>query len=496
MFKKNDPLVNSVQKIMQENALIRRVTESLNEELGIASKKALPFEHHANYDALLEQRLAEAKEGSTPRNEREAKLAAMHGDPKKITHGDVLKARGVVEQSEETSEKPLNQMTPAERSAWVKDQIQKGKDEKKRLRSSLRAKMKPMSEQNVIQQKSGNPIPPTTMQRVQGEPGEKAPKFGAQTGSTNQVTPSDREEMNKKMDSLKESAPKGEKYERMIKHIKAKYAKDGLTKNEKSIAYATAWKAKNKEEMKEDVDLNSVLEEIRANLGEDAFNALMAEQSAVEKMQANAARQAQDPRVKANMDAAEAAKEAAREAARAKAFDTLKPSGTIKPTPAEKDAAQSAAAARSRGAEAEVRKNYAPVDQRTGNSDAERAKAVDKTVMQAGAKNLPADAAQSGEAITKQVADASRVASTMPTTARGTGTTAPKTAPTPPLPPARPANIGADRPAPSAAPAAQAAPKPAAPTPPPRPSDLQPNRAAQNGDAAQRIQQSFIDRNK
>ena len=47
--------------------------------------------------------------------------------------------------------------------------------------------------------------------------------------------------------SVKEEAPKGKKYERMIKHIKKSYAKDGaLTKDEKSIAYATAWKHKNK----------------------------------------------------------------------------------------------------------------------------------------------------------------------------------------------------------------------------------------------------------
>ena len=46
---------------------------------------------------------------------------------------------------------------------------------------------------------------------------------------------------------VKEEAPKGKKYERMIKHIKRSYAKDGgLTKDEKSIAYATAWKHKNK----------------------------------------------------------------------------------------------------------------------------------------------------------------------------------------------------------------------------------------------------------
>lgn len=45
---------------------------------------------------------------------------------------------------------------------------------------------------------------------------------------------------------LDEKAPPGAKYERMVKHIKKGYSKDGkLTDKEKGIAYATAWKAKN-----------------------------------------------------------------------------------------------------------------------------------------------------------------------------------------------------------------------------------------------------------
>jgi len=49
-----------------------------------------------------------------------------------------------------------------------------------------------------------------------------------------------------------EKAPPGDKFERMVKHIKAGYAKDGkLTKKEKGIAFATAWKAKNKEKLNE-----------------------------------------------------------------------------------------------------------------------------------------------------------------------------------------------------------------------------------------------------
>ncbi len=51
--------------------------------------------------------------------------------------------------------------------------------------------------------------------------------------------------------SVNEDAPPTEKHERMVKHIKKSYKKDGkLTDQEKSIAYATAWKNYNKEKAK------------------------------------------------------------------------------------------------------------------------------------------------------------------------------------------------------------------------------------------------------
>jgi hypothetical protein len=55
-------------------------------------------------------------------------------------------------------------------------------------------------------------------------------------------------------DVIAEKAPPGAKFERMVKHIKAGYAKGGVTDKEKSIAYATAWKAKNKETQKEETE--------------------------------------------------------------------------------------------------------------------------------------------------------------------------------------------------------------------------------------------------
>jgi hypothetical protein len=49
------------------------------------------------------------------------------------------------------------------------------------------------------------------------------------------------------MNQLYEKAPPGDKYERIVKHIKAGYRKDGkLTDVEKRKAYGAAWKAKNK----------------------------------------------------------------------------------------------------------------------------------------------------------------------------------------------------------------------------------------------------------
>jgi hypothetical protein len=60
-------------------------------------------------------------------------------------------------------------------------------------------------------------------------------------------------------EEVAEVAPPGAKAERMVKHIKKGYAKDGkLTDKEKSIAYATAWKAKKagkvEEEGKDEVE--------------------------------------------------------------------------------------------------------------------------------------------------------------------------------------------------------------------------------------------------
>jgi hypothetical protein len=66
-----------------------------------------------------------------------------------------------------------------------------------------------------------------------------------------------------------EKAPPGAKAERMVKHIKKGYAKDGkITPKEKSIAYATAWKAHNKNKLKEGVNFAEMMREANAEADE------------------------------------------------------------------------------------------------------------------------------------------------------------------------------------------------------------------------------------
>ena len=59
---------------------------------------------------------------------------------------------------------------------------------------------------------------------------------------------------NEEVEQVDEKAPPGAKFERMVKHIKKGYAKGGLTKQEKGIAYATAWKAYGKKNEEAELD--------------------------------------------------------------------------------------------------------------------------------------------------------------------------------------------------------------------------------------------------
>jgi hypothetical protein len=78
---------------------------------------------------------------------------------------------------------------------------------------------------------------------------------------------------------VEEVAPPGAKAERMVKHIKKGYAKDGnLSKREKGIAYATAWKAHNKGQVEEGTNFGDTIKnsegkmtKVKVTEGKDAI---------------------------------------------------------------------------------------------------------------------------------------------------------------------------------------------------------------------------------
>lgn len=75
--------------------------ESVNKKFNVSD---------ALYTSVMEVMKNGKKEGSVPRTPEEEKLAAFHGDPKRITHGDVLKARGVTKEEAEPVEEMSSKM--------------------------------------------------------------------------------------------------------------------------------------------------------------------------------------------------------------------------------------------------------------------------------------------------------------------------------------------------------------------------------------------------
>jgi hypothetical protein len=95
------------------------------------------------------------------------------------------------------------------------------------------------------------------------------------------------------VENLDEKAPPGAKYERMVKHIKAKYAENGLTNIEKRKAFGAAWKAYNTEETKKPSALDIVRQQVIAKHGPASIVGTPEHQAAQEKRKKEAAKRPQ-----------------------------------------------------------------------------------------------------------------------------------------------------------------------------------------------------------
>jgi hypothetical protein len=117
------------------------VKESINKKFNVSD---------ALYLSVMEVMNKGKKEGSVPRNDKEKELAAAYGDPKRITHGDVLKMRGVTKEEAEHVEEGM--MDTAKKVAKKVGKALTGgsdKDQLKRLQKHMglpQTGKKPMKE--------------------------------------------------------------------------------------------------------------------------------------------------------------------------------------------------------------------------------------------------------------------------------------------------------------------------------------------------------------
>jgi hypothetical protein len=203
MFNKNDPLIGAVTKIMEQNEFRREVEKKLCEELGIYSRNALPNEHLANYDALLEQRM---KEGLHPNQQ---KLDVHEPEKDKLTKHDfkMLRAGKKAVSEEEKIDEVLD--TKEKKEKYTKAATKSLKDsfgkKDKDSAHTVSKRIYGLSKIKEEMQDSKNPLPPASAkERIQNKLGT-GPKSSVDPSYKHQgATASDREEMNKKMEKLDE----------------------------------------------------------------------------------------------------------------------------------------------------------------------------------------------------------------------------------------------------------------------------------------------------
>ena len=244
MIKKNDPLVGAVQKIMQENALRYQVEQKLCEELGIYSKNALPNEHKANFDALLVQRINEAL------HPNQQKLDVHEPEKDKLTSQDfkMLRAKKKPQGADYAEQRRKARMADTGRM----DEAEEGEE----------------TRETGAVTKDGKVVVPSTAMKA--EPEKTGPSAADRSALTNKIKGMMKEAKEKKKEP-------SQKYMNALKV--ADKIQDGAEEPKKgspSLRMAMmkrsdlqALISKEKKKVSEsEISFDSVMEEIRAKLGE------------------------------------------------------------------------------------------------------------------------------------------------------------------------------------------------------------------------------------
>ena len=262
---KNDPLVEAV-KAARADGDTRRLAESMTNGLfGVFSRQAVVREHLSDYDYALEEAYKCMKEedkmadkdydrdGKVETSKKEvwgsrlraAKASGKYKGPvdedssNGLPPSDAAKQAGAAQQAQTPSSTPKRTGNAAgstisnARDAAGMNEEQIDEISTKLARSFVSKAKDGSRTQGVLRARgkmTGEPYPLVDKNHGNVTVGHASPKV---------LT---------KEEQIDEKAPPGAKYERMVKHIKKGYAKDGeLTAKEKGIAFATAWKAKNRE---------------------------------------------------------------------------------------------------------------------------------------------------------------------------------------------------------------------------------------------------------
>lgn len=229
MLNKKDPLIDAIQQVMQSNQADRDAVKAVNEKFGIQDRRVLPRERQAEWDAAYKSVLTE---GLHPNQQ---KLDVHEPEKDKLTKHDFKMLRAKKKPMEE--EKKMKGDDPC----WDNYEMigmKKGKGGKS-VPNCVPVKEQDYSATQPSKMGLKPDYAPAGTTPDYAKSKEQTPNRAAKTSLPAGTM--------KEEEQIDEKAPPGAKYERMVKHIKDKMAKGGLTKKEKSIAYATAWKAKKKD---------------------------------------------------------------------------------------------------------------------------------------------------------------------------------------------------------------------------------------------------------
>ena len=359
MYNKNDPLVNSVKAIMEQNEHRRRIEAKLCEELGIYSRKQLPREHVANYDALLEQRMKEELVGNqhkidANKNNRvdahdfkllRAKKGTMKEEDKSSSDPDFAaprdprapKYKDEIEYKEEPkATMPKNPPMPPRRPPNLEetshmkkldelslDKINAAKKEAEKRKGMadkgdspvdkkyaerygkyvelakrrMKSKMDEENLDEVSREKLTRYIQKAKSSTKDAYYGDDAPTMGKRKkgidlallkkwGDKEHGLPEPKvKATNEEALDEKATPAQQKKIEKVMGEFKKGELNSGskegpeVTSRKQAVAIALSQAGLSKKKVDEDFDLDAVMEEIRAKLGEEAFAALMAEQS-------------------------------------------------------------------------------------------------------------------------------------------------------------------------------------------------------------------------